>query len=108
MAEPENSNPGACYNIKGDRISLFIKAVPGSSKSAFGEIQEGRIKVKIAAAPEDGRANGELRAFLAKTLDVPKKDVVLAEGEKSRFKTVTLPLAAKESLEVCLKTHSEV
>ncbi|MDR1566319.1 MAG: DUF167 domain-containing protein [Treponema sp.] len=103
MAEPENPSPRACYHLKGDRISLFIKAVPGSSKSAFGEIKEGRIKVKIAAAPEDGRANGELRAFLAKTLNVPKKDVVLIEGEKSRFKTVTLPLSAKENLEVYLQ-----
>jgi uncharacterized protein (TIGR00251 family) len=102
MAEPGSPNPRACYSVKGDRIWLFIKAVPGSSKSAFGEIKEGRIKVKIAGPPEDGKANGELRAFLAKTLGIPKKEVVLTEGGKSRFKTVSLPLSAKGNVEVYL------
>jgi uncharacterized protein (TIGR00251 family) len=88
-----------CIRISGARVLLDIKAVPGSSKSQIAGVSENRLRIKIAAAPEDGKANAELRAFLAKTLDCPKKDITLVAGEKSRLKTLALPLAIKEELE---------
>ena len=91
------------FRISGDYLFLDIKAVPGASKSALGEVREGRLKVRIAAAPEDGKANEELRSFLAKLLGLPKKDVVLESGEKSRLKTLRLPVSAREKLELLLK-----
>jgi uncharacterized protein (TIGR00251 family) len=57
------------------------------------------VFLKVVAAPEDGKANAELCAFLAKTLGCPKKDVNLQAGEKSRLKTVSLPLGIQEQLE---------
>ena len=88
-----------CFRVHGDFLFLEIKAVPGASKSAFGEIKEGRLKVRIAAPPTDGKANEALRSFLAKTLGLTKKEVVLEAGEKSRLKTMRLPVSAKEKLE---------
>jgi uncharacterized protein (TIGR00251 family) len=88
----------AFYTIKDGLIYLSIKAVPGSSKNAFAGVQDNRLRVKIAAAPEDGKANDELRSFLAKSLGLPKKDLVLTAGEKSRLKTLTLPLSAEEKV----------
>ena len=78
---------------------INVKVIPGASKSELVEVREGRLKVRIAAAPEDGKANEELRSFLAKTLELPKKDIVLASGEKSRLKTLRLPVSAREKLE---------
>ena len=92
----------SCIRACGDFLFLDIKAVPGASKSAFGEIKEGRLKVRIAAAPEDGKANEELRSFIAKTLGLPKKELVLEAGEKSRLKTLRVPVSAKEKLESLL------
>jgi len=86
----------------GDFIFLDIKAVPGASKSALGEVQEGRLKVRIAAAPEDGKANEELRSFLAKNLGIPKKDIALESGEKYRLKTLRLPASVIEKLEAII------
>ena len=83
----------------GDFLLIDIKAVPGASKSALGEIREGRLKVRIAASPIDGKANEELRSFFAKVLGIPKKEIVLETGEKSRLKTLRLPISAKEKLE---------
>jgi len=82
----------------GDFLHLNIKAVPGASKSEFGEIMNGRLKVRIASAPKDGKANEELCSFLAKTLAIPKKDIVIVSGEKSRLKTLKLPVLAKEKI----------
>jgi uncharacterized protein (TIGR00251 family) len=69
---------------------LDIKVTPGASKNEILDAREGRLRVKIAAAPEDGKANAELVSFLAKTLSVAKKDVSIIHGEKSRLKTVAI------------------
>ena len=45
-------------------------------------------KVRIAAAPEQGRANVELCAFLAKLAGVPRNDVRVVAGAGARDKLV--------------------
>jgi len=92
-----------CIRISKSYLFLDIKAVPGASASALGDVKEGRLKVKIAAAPEDGKANEELRSFLGKLLGFPKRDIVLESGEKSRLKTLRFPVSVRERLEELLK-----
>ena len=92
----------SCFRVLGDFLYLDIKAVPGASKSALGEVREGRLKVRIAAVPEEGKANEELRSFLDRLLGLPKKDLVLESGEKSRLKTLRLPALAREKLETVI------
>jgi uncharacterized protein YggU (UPF0235/DUF167 family) len=46
----------SCLRVSGEYLFLDIRAVPGASKSCLGELSEGRLKVRIAAAPEDGKA----------------------------------------------------
>jgi uncharacterized protein (TIGR00251 family) len=92
----------SCYRTEGGWIYLSVKAVPGSSKTQAVEIKEGRLKVKIAAAPEDGKANEELRSYLAKLLGLAKRDVTLTAGEKSRLKTVSLPILAEQKLQALI------
>ena len=82
---------------------MEIKAVPGASKTEIAEVKDGRLRIRIAAAPEDGKANTALLGFLSKTLDCPKRDLQLISGEKSRLKTITLPLERREKLEQLLK-----
>jgi uncharacterized protein (TIGR00251 family) len=82
---------GEWFRVTGDSIYIEIRAVPGASKNEIAGIRDGRLCVRIAAAPEDGRANASLREFLAKVLDCAKRDVVLTRGEKSRLKTVAVP-----------------
>jgi uncharacterized protein (TIGR00251 family) len=89
----------SCFRVSGERLYLDLKVLPGSSKSQITGINDRRLRVKIAAAPEDGKANAELRSFLAKSLGCPKKEILLQSGEKSRLKTAALPLAYKEKLE---------
>ena len=89
----------SCFSIVGNAIHLLVHAVPGSAKTAIKDLHGGRLRIKIAAAPQDNKANEELCSFLAKTLGCAKKDVALISGEKSRLKTLSLPLKAKEKLE---------
>jgi uncharacterized protein (TIGR00251 family) len=86
------------YRIKDGVLFLNIKAQPGASRSCLAGIADGRLKVKIAKAPEDGKANAELAALLSKLLGCPKREVNIVTGEKSRLKTVTLPASCLERL----------
>jgi uncharacterized protein (TIGR00251 family) len=90
------------FRIQGDMIQVNIKAVPGASKTEFAGIQTGRLRVRIAAAPEDGKANAELVSFFAKALGCPRRDVQIISGEKSRLKTIAFPLGYRPQLEQIL------
>lgn len=86
------------YRIKDDRCIIDVKAVPGSSKTELVGLADNRLRIKIAAAPEDGKANAELIAFLAKKTGSSKSRIELISGEKSRLKTLALPLECLEPL----------
>jgi uncharacterized protein len=46
------------------------------------------LKARVAAPPEDGKANTALVGLLARTLAVRKSDVRIASGATSRLKMV--------------------
>jgi uncharacterized protein (TIGR00251 family) len=92
-----------CLRVSGNELLLDIKAVPGASKSHIAGISANRLRVTIAAAPEDGKANEELRSFLAKSFGIPKKEITLKTGEKSRLKTLSFPAVFQEVLAKTLK-----
>jgi uncharacterized protein (TIGR00251 family) len=86
-----------------DHIHISIKALPGASKTEFAGFKDGRLRVRVAAAPEDGRANAELVAFVAQSLGCRKRDVAILQGEKSRLKTLAVPLAYRLQWEKIVK-----
>ena len=70
-------------------MELRVKVIPKSSRSEIvGTMSDGTLKVKIAAAPERGKANAELRAVLAKAYNVRISDVEILAGETSPLKRV--------------------
>jgi uncharacterized protein (TIGR00251 family) len=85
--------------VDGEQLILCVKAVPGASKTEFAGIKDDKLRVRIAAAPEDGKANSELIAFLAKSLGCAKREITLQSGERSRNKTLLLPLSVRQNLE---------
>lgn len=48
------------------------------------------LKVRIAAEPDEGKANKELLRFLGKTLDIPAKQITISSGEASRYKKIKI------------------
>jgi uncharacterized protein (TIGR00251 family) len=61
-----------------------------AGRSGFAGLRDGALLVKLAAAPVDGAANDELVALLAKSLKVPKRDVTIVSGERSRSKRIRI------------------
>lgn len=72
-------------------ILLDIYVQPGAKKTEISGLHDGKIKVRLQAAPVDGKANKALITFLAKLLGVKQREVQLVHGEKSREKIFSLP-----------------
>jgi uncharacterized protein (TIGR00251 family) len=83
----------------GDRIYIEVKAQPGASKTEIAGLKDGRLRIRLAAAPEDGRANAELCRFLAGALGCPRREITLLRGERSRLKTISAPASCREKAE---------
>jgi uncharacterized protein len=50
----------------------------------------GAILIRLAAPPVDGAANDALIAFLADALTLPRRNIQILSGEKSRDKRVAI------------------
>ena len=69
---------------------LELHVQPGASRSEFAGEHGGRLKVRLAAPATEGRANSELVEFLASYFGVPKRNVRVSAGLKSRRKRVVI------------------
>ena len=68
------------------RIEIAVR--PRSSRSAVLGVREGALSVALRAAPAEGAANDELRALIAKCLEVRRGDVKIVLGASSRGKVI--------------------
>lgn len=69
---------------------LDLHVQPGAARSEFAGKHGERIKVRLAAPAHEGRANAALIEFLAGHYGVPKRNVHIAAGLKSRRKRVVI------------------
>ena len=65
---------------------IAVHAQPGAKKSAVAGLHGEALKLRVAAAPLEGRANEALTAFVAKALGVPRRAVRIVKGISSREK----------------------
>jgi uncharacterized protein (TIGR00251 family) len=82
-----------CATLKDGRVFAAIKASPGASKTAAAGTSGGMLRIRIAAAPEDGKANEELCRYIAGILGCARGELRLEKGEKSRRKILSFPAA---------------
>ncbi|HEX9434113.1 MAG TPA: DUF167 domain-containing protein [Burkholderiales bacterium] len=69
---------------------LELQVQPGAARSEFAGEHGGRVKLRLAAPPVEGKANAALIEFLAAYFGVPKRNVRIAAGLKSRRKRVVI------------------
>ena len=72
-------------------MELRVKVIPKSSRTELaGILPDGTWKVKVAAAPEKGKANRALCEFIAEKLGVAKTRVRIITGETSHNKRIRI------------------
>ncbi len=85
-------------------MRLLVRLTPKSAAERIDgwDLDEhGRryLKVRVRAAPIEGRANAALIAFLAKTLKVPKSRLNLVAGDTARLKAIEIEGVSEAELD---------
>jgi len=72
-------------------VIIEIYALPKAAKNQIiGFNQDGSLKIKLNAVPENGQANQELMEFLSKILSVKKQSIAIKSGHSSRHKIIEI------------------
>ncbi|MFA6457903.1 MAG: DUF167 domain-containing protein [Patescibacteria group bacterium] len=76
---------------KTGRLTLRVKVIPKSVENAIvGFLDEQTLKIRVAATPEKGKANAELKKFLAGEFSVPRENVTILSGAADSLKLIRL------------------
>jgi uncharacterized protein YggU (UPF0235/DUF167 family) len=81
-----------------------LRVAPGAATAGVVGRHGDAWKIRVAAAPERGRANDAVLDLLAETLAIPRADVALVSGAGSRNKIVELTGLAPAEIERRLAT----
>ncbi len=72
-------------------ISFKAKITPKSGRHEIsGFLDDGTIKVKLKAAPEQGKANEELIELLSETFNISRKNIAIISGHTSPLKKILI------------------
>ncbi len=72
----------------GPDVLIRVKVVPGASRQEIAGPLGDRLKVRVSAPPEAGRANKAVCALIARALGVKPKQVSIEAGRSSPEKTI--------------------
>ena len=67
-------------------VTLKVHAQPGAKRSEVAGLHGAAVKIRVAAPALEDRANAALAEFLADRFGVPRRDVRLLAGDRSRQK----------------------
>jgi uncharacterized protein (TIGR00251 family) len=84
------------------RCKLSVKVIPSAPGNRIIGFRNSELVVKVAAAPQKGKANKELIVFLAQELGIPKRDIEILAGSSSQHKVLQVRSDAYAKL---MKTH---
>ncbi|MCX5781228.1 MAG: DUF167 domain-containing protein [Elusimicrobia bacterium] len=85
-------------------MMIKVRVIPNSKRNEVVSRIGSILRVKICAPAVEGKANDELRDFLAEFFEVKKAMVLLRKGERGREKTIEICGRSEEQLEEILDT----
>lgn len=71
-----------------DGVYIDIRVIPRAGRAGIAGTRNGALLVRLHAPPVDGAANAELFEVLSKVLGVPRRNITLVSGERSRGKRI--------------------
>jgi uncharacterized protein (TIGR00251 family) len=80
------------------RLTFSVRVLPRASRTEVVGLYDGAMKLRLAAPPVDGAANGELIRVLAKALEISQNQVELLRGQTGRLKVVRVPSRCRDRL----------
>ena len=71
-------------------VEIDLRVSPGAKRDRVQGLYGDRVKIQIAAPPEDGKANRALRRFFATALGSTLAQITVVHGETSRDKRIRI------------------
>lgn len=93
------------FNItSANRGTAFpVKVITRASKTEIAGVSEGMVKIRLTAAPVDGKANDQLIDFLADQLQVAKTSIEIVAGHNDSKKMISISGLSNAEVEARLK-----
>lgn len=85
----------------GTIVTLYIQ--PRASRNEIVGEQNGELKVRLTSPPVEGAANKLCCEFIAKLCGIPKRDISIISGDKSRHKRLLVTGLKYEEVQVALR-----
>ncbi len=82
--------PAHLKAIEKFEVTLTIKVIPNASRTEVVDWLGESLKVRVQAAPENGKANQALIRFLSSKLHCQRKQIVLESGQFSPQKRIRI------------------
>ncbi len=76
------------------KIDVHVR--PNARRPGLEATESDSVRVRVTAAPENGKANDAVCAVLAKELGLAKSDVQIVAGHRARRKVVEIRLTKEE------------
>jgi uncharacterized protein (TIGR00251 family) len=73
-----------------ENVIVTVYVQPNAKRTELVGFYGDALKIRLSSPPIDGRANDALLNFVAKVFDVPRRQVELIRGGKSRYKKITI------------------
>jgi uncharacterized protein (TIGR00251 family) len=83
-------------------VRFDVRVQPRASRSEIVGVEDGALRVRLAAPPIEGAANEALIELLANALHVAKRDVRIVLGSRSRRKVVEVDGVTQKQLDSLL------
>jgi uncharacterized protein (TIGR00251 family) len=69
-------------------VRVSIRLTPRAAADRIVGVENGALKVTVTTPPAENRANAALLRLLAQEWRLPRRDLAIVSGAKSRTKTV--------------------
>ena len=83
-------------------VTFKVRVQPKASRNQVDGFSADRLRLRVTAPPQDGKANLAVIALLAETLGVPKSRLRIIRGHASREKLVEVTSLTPEDVERAL------
>ena len=77
-------------------VTISVKAIPGAARDQIVGMLGDRLKVKVSAPPEGGKANKAICALIAGALGVKARQAEVVSGHGSAEKVIAVTGADPE------------
>jgi hypothetical protein len=77
-------------HTQGHNLYINCYVQPKASQDSIAGVFDDQLKIRITAAPTDGKANKHLIKFLAKEFKLAQNRISIVKGQNSRHKKVCI------------------